>query len=742
MNIHRKYSNIVTVGSPSAATGCAVSARGRTAGGGHVMLTRFGVTKPGMVALWHAVEAAHRLPPHPVLLAPVGVAMAQQAARVDVVLETRLPRGQCTTLHDWLGLDGQRSVHDSSTVLHVMRDAACGLAHLASHGYVHGCLSAHSVIVVHASGGGRLLCPWPHEAQGVHSDGTADSWERNGWPRLLPHQATYAAPEVAQGALPTPAADVYSFGAVMYAAMYGRPPVDARERACPPPLDVPVVRSALQRCLAADPAKRCSMSQLWLMLYEPTQAAGVAGAGAGGGAGAGAGGLGMASPTAAVRSTASQVSYSPPFSHDTTLGRSEAGARLQALRSRLAMVRDRLRASGAGGGGDEEGGEGGEGGYPAIIVDVARAKLVKGVLAQFSKHAMGTAMLRGRVSARFIGENGVDEGGLRQEMIESFVDQLCATSVGLFESGTEADGGSSGSGESFLPVHSCNAATTSRLKIVGRVLAKCLFEGWGIPRRFSPYLWKYLCAPGSDPEVPATLQDLSFFNPELARGLQQLLDEPDSVEDAMLTFEGLPRVGGGGGAGASASVADDADDADEAVTSANVAEFVNAKSHDVVYRQRRSGLSAVRDGFRAALQSLLGASAWSMLALLLGGLELQALLCGQAVLDATQILAVTRFSGAPGRRQKYRRWLQEVLQGWDSKRLAAFLCFVSSTSCIPVGCSSTHLTVDIRGANDKKLPSAATCSRTLYLPAYSSVTVLAEKLALAIDEGAAHFGMA
>lgn len=80
--------------------------------------------------------------------------------------------------------------------------------------------------------------------------------------------ATYIAPEVVAGGLPSAAADVYSLGCIAYEALAGRPPFAgdsplavalAHVRDEPPPLPAavaPPIRGAVMRALAKQPAQR------------------------------------------------------------------------------------------------------------------------------------------------------------------------------------------------------------------------------------------------------------------------------------------------------------------------------------------------------------------------------------------------------------------------------------------------------------------------------------------------------
>jgi hypothetical protein len=96
--------------------------------------------------------------------------------------------------------------------------------------------------------------------------------------------AAYLAPEVARGAAPTPASDIWSLGATLFAAVDGRPPYDDRPqdnlalltRVVSEPVPAPVfagtLRPVLQRMLSREPDNRPTAGQVVSMLSAATTA--------------------------------------------------------------------------------------------------------------------------------------------------------------------------------------------------------------------------------------------------------------------------------------------------------------------------------------------------------------------------------------------------------------------------------------------------------------------------------------
>lgn len=89
-----------------------------------------------------------------------------------------------------------------------------GLDALHAEGKVHGDLGIHS-IMVQIDGSAKLLMPGQWETY---------SYSPSIPPLVLPSMATYLAPEISKGAVPSPQSDCYSVGVLLYQFIVGRAP--------------------------------------------------------------------------------------------------------------------------------------------------------------------------------------------------------------------------------------------------------------------------------------------------------------------------------------------------------------------------------------------------------------------------------------------------------------------------------------------------------------------------------------
>lgn len=232
----------------------------------HLQVFRKQVTRDRL-AVWRLLRAARALAPvRDVGLAGIYDAGTLADGRVFVASEAV----QGITLAARLERSGP--LH-ASEVRSLARSLLRGLAALHERGHVHGYLSAEHVLLVRPEGGSERA-----QSYGVLTDlVTARLLERSDEElpdvlRVVGDPSTIA-PEVARGAPHSPASEVYAVGCLLYRALTGAPPFEARtpmdqllahvyEEAPPPSERVPHAAlpanldEVIARALSKDPHER------------------------------------------------------------------------------------------------------------------------------------------------------------------------------------------------------------------------------------------------------------------------------------------------------------------------------------------------------------------------------------------------------------------------------------------------------------------------------------------------------
>lgn len=124
----------------------------------------------------------------------------------------------------------------------------------------------------------------------------------------------------------------------------------------------------------------------------------------------------------------------------------------------------------------------------------------------------------------FMGESGVDAGGLEREWVAVFAQQIFDTRVGLFH-----DQGRKG--VYTINPHSASASVDHLVYFrgIGRFIGRVLLNGQLLPIRLALPLFKHMLG------TPLTFGDLEFFDPQLFQNLEWIQNH-EGVDDLALDF--------------------------------------------------------------------------------------------------------------------------------------------------------------------------------------------------------------
>jgi len=163
-----------------------------------------------------------------------------------------------------------------------------------------------------------------------------------------------------------------------------------------------------------------------------------------------------------------------------------------------------------------------------VTVHVARDDLVNTSLAAFHKR-VSVPDLHMFMRVNFVGELGIDVGGIEREWFLLVLADLCSPERGLFDFPAGGSGyrinpiGGGYSDEQFWT----DEKMLDQVEFTGKLLGKALFERQALNIPLTTCLLKHLlCA-------PCVLSDLSDLDPELAKHISWLLEQPAHVIDSL-----------------------------------------------------------------------------------------------------------------------------------------------------------------------------------------------------------------
>ncbi|EGC34029.1 hypothetical protein DICPUDRAFT_153832 [Dictyostelium purpureum] len=367
----------------------------------------------------------------------------------------------------------------------------------------------------------------------------------------------------------------------------------------------------------------------------------------------------------------------------------------------------------------------------SIQLTLRRDKIVS-ELFQFFHKKIEQNKLFSRLEVSFQGEKGLDHGGLLSEMysllfndnqiiqqvnqeLENIQQQdqqqqyefksIFSKRFNLFEtSGTDSPFFLLISGELFNnendklnnPLYSTLKSEQAIFKVLGRVFLKAVIDGKPIPDVFPPSFFKYLL------NIKPNLQDLEVYDPQLALSFKKVL-VLDNIEDYLTTtFEGLIEGG-----------------ENIEVTDSNKEDFIQKNIERVLVDCRQSKLEAFKSGFMS-IESLNAHFA------LFSPTELQLLMCGNTLVDASVLQKSFKFIGFPDS-SNTPKFFCKVIEEMSQDELHLFLRFLTGMVVIPLQGLEKPLSI-INVPKSEKLPCAHTCSYQLDLPDYNDLDLLKRKL--------------
>eukprot|EP00602_Paraphysomonas_sp_CaronLab_P008588 CAMPEP_0185034298 /NCGR_PEP_ID=MMETSP1103-20130426/24045_1 /TAXON_ID=36769 /ORGANISM="Paraphysomonas bandaiensis, Strain Caron Lab Isolate" /LENGTH=626 /DNA_ID=CAMNT_0027570905 /DNA_START=570 /DNA_END=2450 /DNA_ORIENTATION=+ len=360
-----------------------------------------------------------------------------------------------------------------------------------------------------------------------------------------------------------------------------------------------------------------------------------------------------------------------------------------------------------------------------IRIEVTRNNLLQDSYDQFMALSANGTELHRWMRIHFIGESGIDAGGLEREWFLLCTQALFESSTGLF---TCSSGGDALAGTYHInPVsHLARSNHLGYYHFAGRLLSKAVMEQQTIPAMLSLPLRKQILG------IPITFSDLEFVDVDLYRNLTWLRDIPEGVESLGLVFAVDYQYNG-----YSSTFELKPGGADIPVTDDNKQEFLELRLRHRMLDSIKPQLEMLLKGFYEVLPPELVA--------VFDYQELELLMCGLPTLDLDDWMRHTEYMGEFSRlgpRHRVIKWFWEVVASFSDEERVRLLQFTTGCSRLPAQGFKALQSNDgnFRKFNlqsirkeDSAYPRAHTCFNKLDLPLYDSKRELEAYLSVVIN---------
>jgi ubiquitin-protein ligase E3 A len=340
-----------------------------------------------------------------------------------------------------------------------------------------------------------------------------------------------------------------------------------------------------------------------------------------------------------------------------------------------------------------------------LELNIHRERLLQSALNELTEKQND---LKKPLKIHFVGEEGIDDGGLQKEFFQLIIRQIFDVQYGMFEENEQT--------RTFW-FNSNSFEHENNFRLVGTVLGLAIYNDVIFDVRFPLVLYKKLL--GMEP----TLEDLKDMDPDLGNGLQALLDFQGNVEEVFCTTFQVETEAFGN------IIRHDLipNGAHIPVTEHNRQQYVELlvkwKLTDSIKKQ----FNAFHDGFKKVLDS-------QHILHLFRPEELELMICGSPNLDFDALERVTKYADGFDKNDPYIAWFWEIVKSLSQEDKKKFLCFCTGSDRVPIkGLGSMEFVVAKNGNDSDRLPTAHTCYNYLLIPRYNSKEKLRDRLLTAIQ---------
>eukprot|EP00357_Protocruzia_adherens_P016873 CAMPEP_0115013580 /NCGR_PEP_ID=MMETSP0216-20121206/25504_1 /TAXON_ID=223996 /ORGANISM="Protocruzia adherens, Strain Boccale" /LENGTH=720 /DNA_ID=CAMNT_0002383029 /DNA_START=44 /DNA_END=2206 /DNA_ORIENTATION=+ len=341
---------------------------------------------------------------------------------------------------------------------------------------------------------------------------------------------------------------------------------------------------------------------------------------------------------------------------------------------------------------------------PYLVLSIRRDHLIEDTLNGLSRSGLN---YKKPLRVKFIGEQGVDEGGVQKELFLLLLRQIFNPEYAMFKYNEQTR---------LFYFNGDTFESNMKFELLGMLMGLAIYNSIMLDVHFPKAVYKKLL------KVEPTFQDLKEFDPELHSGLNKLLEYPGDVEgDLCYSFQVTREVFGefkledlkpNGGA--------------IPVTKANRHEYVDLyvdwffnKSCEAQFRSFLRGFGEVCDS-----------DAYNFF----NHEELELLVCGSKDLDFIALQKTTMYADGYTKDSTIITDFWDIAHQFTQEEKKNFLAFSTGSDRSPIGgLANLELTISRAGVDCDRLPTAHTCFNQLLIPEYGTKEKLKEKLLKAIN---------
>ena len=339
-----------------------------------------------------------------------------------------------------------------------------------------------------------------------------------------------------------------------------------------------------------------------------------------------------------------------------------------------------------------------------LTINIRRNNLIEDALNELSKSGI---KLQNPIKVKFIGEQGVDEGGVRKEFFLLFIRQIFDPDYGMFNYNKKTR---------LYWFNHYTFEPKIKYELIGIIFGLAIYNNIILDVKFPLTVYKKLLG------IKPTLEDMKECDPELYntlsflintkdKNLKETLEQDFTVVDDKFGEKLVIYLKPEGD-----KIMVDLDNKDEYVEL-----YINWYFNESI----KEVFTSFERGFYRVFNR--------DLCKILSPEELELIICGTQTLDFNELKRVCHYEEYTKDSETI-KYFWEILLDFKEEEKKKFLSFVTGCDRAPIdGLGSLPITISNGGNNLDQLPSAHTCFDNLILPDYKNKEKMKEKLLNAIN---------
>ncbi|KAH8379519.1 hypothetical protein KR009_005412, partial [Drosophila setifemur] len=348
---------------------------------------------------------------------------------------------------------------------------------------------------------------------------------------------------------------------------------------------------------------------------------------------------------------------------------------------------------------------------PDLKLTVRRDQLINDALIGLELVAMSNPKdLKKQLVVEFVGEQGIDEGGVSKEFFQLIVEEIFNPAFGMFVQQEETNN---------MWFNATPFENGAQFTLIGIIIGLAIYNNVILAVNFPMVVYRKLMG------YCGTFADLSDWSPTLHKSLQSMLDYQG--QDMEEVFDQTFRISYSNVFGELVEHELVPQGQDVVVGQHNKQQFVNLYSDFLLNTNIQQQFNAFRKGFEMVTDE-------SPLKLLFRPEEIEMLVCGSREFDFLELEHSTEYEGGYTEETQIIQDFWSIVHAMPLESKRKLLEFTTGSARVPVGgLKCLRLLITRHGPDSDRLPTSHTCFNVLLLPEYSSREKLEERLLKAIN---------